>query len=669
MACRTCNIKYENPLLVSPDSSILIDDSEKKLKPYVEICEDCGRKYYKYPIGLQVNPLSKSDTQFSASSISLAITPGGVKGHTPNIELVPSNDAGNILILGSDGYPYVSGPGLPDQTGNNGKWLQTNGTVASWETLTIPPTPSLQDVTDIGSITTNVLTAASLVSISDLTIGNNLGSGDIHWYNSNNNIVSVLSNPGNLNANLWTLPDDSGTLVLSVNTIFADSFGDISLNLGDLLDIFGSPSDGDVLYWNNTNSRYEYSSIDTIIGYTPYDASNPLGFIDSSALSGYLTSSAAALAYTPLTRNLTINGVTQDLSADRTWTISSLPTQTGNNGKFLTTDGTNASWATVSSPSAANPTATLGLTAVNGSASTYMRSDAAPALSQAITPTWTGLHTFNPTFNASGGVANGVIVNPILTATANADKLRGLFINPSFSTGGNVNVGFITLKLRVGTGATGMQLISGENSAGTEVFGVDSSGAIKIGNTLNTISGSTTNGVYISNQFTASYNAIQSLIVNAASPTTGNRNILLFSHSNGGFQPTSGTATLTGLRIEPVINQTGTSSGAIRGIYYNPTLTGLLGTHTAYESTTGNTLFGTTSGSVGIGANTSINASAILDITSTTKGLLLPRMTGVQAEAISSPANGLLIYCNNGNGSTITSIGFWGYAGSWVKLN
>jgi hypothetical protein len=347
MACRACNIKYENPLLVSPDSSILIDDSEKKLKPYVEICEDCGRKYYKYPIGLQVNPLSKSDTQFSASSISLAITSGGVKGHTPNIELVPSNDAGNILILGSDGYPYVSGPGLPDQTGNNGKWLQTNGTVASWETLTIPPTPSLQDVTDIGSITTNVLTAASLVSISDLTIGNNLGSGDIHWYNSNNNIVSVLSNPGNLSANLWTLPDDSGTLVLSVNTIFADSFGDISLNLGDLLDIFGSPSDGDVLYWNNTNSRYEYSSIDTIIGYTPYDASNPLGFIDSSALSGYLTSSAAALAYTPLTRNITINGTTQDLSADRTWTISSLPTQTGNNGKFLTTDGTNASWAVV----------------------------------------------------------------------------------------------------------------------------------------------------------------------------------------------------------------------------------------------------------------------------------------------------------------------------------
>lgn len=45
----------------------------------------------------------------------------------------------------------------------------------------------------------------------------------------------------------------------------------------------------------------------------------------------------------------------------------------------------------------ANPSASIGLAAVNGSASTAMRSDAAPALSQAIAPTWTGLHTFSST--------------------------------------------------------------------------------------------------------------------------------------------------------------------------------------------------------------------------------------------------------------------------------
>lgn len=43
----------------------------------------------------------------------------------------------------------------------------------------------------------------------------------------------------------------------------------------------------------------------------------------------------------------------------------------------------------------ANPSGTIGLTAVNGTATrSYTRSDGAPALSQAITPTWTNPHTF-----------------------------------------------------------------------------------------------------------------------------------------------------------------------------------------------------------------------------------------------------------------------------------
>jgi hypothetical protein len=67
---------------------------------------------------------------------------------------------------------------------------------------------------------------------------------------------------------------------------------------------------------------------------------------------------------------------------------------------------------------------------------------------------------------------------------------------------------------------------------------------------------------------------------------------------------------------------------------------------------------------------TSPNASALLDMSSTTQGFLPPRMTGAQAEAISSPAAGLMVYANNGNGATITSTGWWGYNGTtWVKLN
>jgi hypothetical protein len=45
-------------------------------------------------------------------------------------------------------------------------------------------------------------------------------------------------------------------------------------------------------------------------------------------------------------------------------------------------------------------------------------------------------------------------------------------------------------------------------------------------------------------------------------------------------------------------------------------------------------------------------------------------MTGTEAEAIASPAAGLLVFITNGNGTTITSTGWWGYdSAAWVKLN
>lgn len=47
---------------------------------------------------------------------------------------------------------------------------------------------------------------------------------------------------------------------------------------------------------------------------------------------------------------------------------------------------------------------------------------------------------------------------------------------------------------------------------------------------------------------------------------------------------------------------------------------------------------------IGTGAHT---ASSILDVQSTTAGFLPPRMTTVQRDAISSPANGLIIFCSD----------------------
>jgi hypothetical protein len=48
--------------------------------------------------------------------------------------------------------------------------------------------------------------------------------------------------------------------------------------------------------------------------------------------------------------------------------------------------------------------------------------------------------------------------------------------------------------------------------------------------------------------------------------------------------------------------------------------------------------------SLQIGDNTPLDASALLQIDSITKGTLLPRMTTTQINAIVAPANGLLVY-------------------------
>ena len=64
---------------------------------------------------------------------------------------------------------------------------------------------------------------------------------------------------------------------------------------------------------------------------------------------------------------------------------------------------------------------------------------------------------------------------------------------------------------------------------------------------------------------------------------------------------------------------------------------------------------------VGIGT-TSPAATSVLDLTSTTKGFLVPRMTATQIGNISSPATGLLIYQTDG------TAGFYYYSGGWILL-
>ena len=182
------------------------------------------------------------------------------------------------------------------------------------------------------------------------------------------------------------------------------------------------------------------------------------------------------------------------------------------------------------------------------------------------------------------------------------------------------------------------------NSAQSIAFG-GSTGSVTISNT-------STNNITISN--TANLSAGTSGVVfgsgTSFTQTSGTRSYL---STNWNFAPTSGTAEHNQFSLSGTFNQTGGANGITRGIYLNQTLTAVAdfraleisgnssnakGIYQSGSSTTNNF-----AGGVMFGSTSAPSAVAAIEVSSTTKGVLLPRMTTAERDAISAVA-GLLIY-------------------------
>lgn len=115
----------------------------------------------------------------------------------------------------------------------------------------------------------------------------------------------------------------------------------------------------------------------------------------------------------------------------------------------------------------ANPTASVGLSAVNGSATTAMRSDGAPALDQSITPTWTGFHVFtaNPT---------ALPASPVSAAIRIAGTDAGVGTSILVDTFGGAGV--MAFRRSGGTAASPTSVTSGQGVFNLQGFGYAGSG-------------------------------------------------------------------------------------------------------------------------------------------------------------------------------------------------
>ena len=157
-------------------------------------------------------------------------------------------------------------------------------------------------------------------------------------------------------------------------------------------------------------------------------ATNPLGSDLASTIDDHIRLLKSTIKATFPNINGAVSATDEELSllAGKTGTVWT----SANDGSGSTLDADLLDGVSIAGLGA-NPSATIGLSATNGSASTYLRSDGAPALSQSISPTWSGNHTFAGQLIAASGTpeirfdeTDAASDNRVWSLFAASEKLR-----------------------------------------------------------------------------------------------------------------------------------------------------------------------------------------------------------------------------------------------------
>ena len=361
-----------------------------------------------------------------------------------------------------------------------------------------------------------------------------------------------------------------------------------------------------------------------VSGRVLYDNAGVVGELDLSAI------------YVPTSRTITINGTTQDLSANRSWTISTGITI----GTTAITSGTVGRVLFQGTGNVVSQSANLFWDETNGRLAI---GTSTPAYALEVKKSVAGDHGTN-----IQNTSNSTSARSFFQISNDTNQYAEFLLNSSTYTG-STRFGITGQAAFMDANVT---TILGTIGANSLIFGTNNTERVRVfGSTGNIAIGTTTDAGYktdingslrvnssfsitspsFAGGFSFTMNAANTLVANSSNIGTwlqvggGNRVFIVgqefnstsrgnnFGNTVGGeavgianiIAQSSGTTALTGLTIRYAINNTGTYSGIVRGLYYNPTLTSLIGTtHRAIETVTGDVLFATTSGSLLVGTTT-----------------------------------------------------------------
>jgi len=237
-------------------------------------------------------------------------------------------------LVGSSGYGFRDNGGTMEFKNSGGSWTSIGGGGGSGDV--VGPASATDNALVRFDGTTGKLIQNSVGILADTGELSGLTRLDVDNIRIDGNTISSTNANGDINLT----PNGTGEVLLSYIHAATSAGIHIHDNAHDDIVIFGAGGSANSTFYGAV--KMDFLTASKVV-FT--DASKNLTSTGIGTSSEFIKGDGSldSSIYTPTSRNITINGTTQDLSADRTWnvgTVTSITAGTGLNGGTITTSGT-----------------------------------------------------------------------------------------------------------------------------------------------------------------------------------------------------------------------------------------------------------------------------------------------------------------------------------------